>query len=98
MNALGDYIGASREAMGAVRQIVMRRDWERIELAVEMYQESFSRMRNYLQRFAVDEIADAELNDLRQLDIEQRKVMRELGKHMRRTEEDIATLGRGTTL
>ena len=92
--ALGEYIGASREAMSAVRQVVAHRDWERLDVAVEFYSESFSRLRHYLERFGVAEADASDLSALRQLDIMHRRVMRQLSWHMRHTEQDLETIGK----
>jgi len=92
--ALGEYIGASRDAMTAVRRIVERRDWTRLDTAVEFYGESFSRLRHYLERFGTDGAAEKELSSLRQLEIMHRKVMRQLSRHMQHTREDMAEIDR----
>jgi len=92
--ALGEYIGATRDAVAAVRRVVSRRDWQRLDAAVEFYGESFSRLRNYLERFGRNEASDADISELRQLDIMHRKVMRQLSRNMRHTEEDLETIGR----
>ncbi len=92
--ALTEYIGASRDAMIAVRQVIERRDWQRLDTAVEFYGESFARLRHYLERFGTDETNEVEMSGMRQLDIMHRKVMRQLSWHMRHTEEDLETISR----
>lgn len=92
--ALGEYIVATRDAVAAVRQVVARRDWQRLDAAVEFYGESFSRLRSYLERFGRNEASDTDISELRQLDIMHRKVMRQLSLHMRHIEEDLDTIGR----
>ena len=92
--ALGEYIGASRDAIAAVRQVVARSDWKRLDVAVEFYGEAFSRLRHYLERFGMSESNESEIAALRQLDIMHRKVMRQLTWHMRHTEEDLETIGK----
>ncbi len=92
--ALAEYIGASRDAMIAVRQVIERRDWQQLDTAVEFYGESFIRLRHYLERFGTDEANEAEVSSMRQLDIMQRKVMRQLSQHMRHTEEDLQTINK----
>lgn len=92
--ALAEYIGASRDAIAVVRQVVSRRDWNRLDLAIEFYGETFSRLRQYLERFGMAEANEDEISGLRQLDIMHRKVMRQLSWHMRNTEQDLETIGK----
>lgn len=92
--ALGEYIGASCDAVAAVRQIVSRRDWQRLDIAIEFYGETFSRLRQYLERFGMNRADEADIAALRQLDIMHRKVMRQLSRHMQHTEEDLETIGK----
>jgi len=90
--ALTAYIGASRDAMTAVRQVIERRDWQRLDTAVEFYGESFARLRHYLEHSGTDAANEEEMNNMRQLDIMHRKVMRQLSWHMRHTQDDMETI------
>jgi len=92
--ALAEYIGASQDAIAALRQVVTRRDWNRLDTSVAFYGESFSRLRHYLERFGMDGAEEAEVSALQQLHIMHRKVMRQLSWHMRHTEEDLAMIGK----
>ena len=93
--ALAEYIGASRDAMNAVRQVIERRDWQHLDTAVEFYGESFARLRHYLENFGTDTVNNAEdMNSMRQLDIMHRKVMRQLSWHMRHTQDDLETISK----
>jgi len=91
---LNEYITASQQAMHAVRQVVNHRDWQRLDSAVELFGSTFSGLRQYLERFGLSDAAEADIAGLRQLDIMQRKVMRQLSWHMRHTEEDLQTINR----
>jgi len=92
--ALGEHIGASRDAMNAVRQVVNRCDWEQLDSAVELFGAAFSRLRGYLERNGLRDAREEDLAGLRQLGIMHRKVMRQLSWHMRHTEEDLETINR----
>ncbi|MDQ6986366.1 MAG: hypothetical protein Q9M25_01015 [Mariprofundaceae bacterium] len=91
---LNEYIIASQEAMNGVRRVVQQRDWQRLDSAVELFGSTFSSLRQYLERFGLSDAEESDIAGLRQLDIMQRKVMRQLSWHMRHTEEDMQTLSR----
>ncbi|MDX8391200.1 MAG: hypothetical protein R8K53_01335 [Mariprofundaceae bacterium] len=91
---LNEYISASQEAMNGVRRVVQQRDWERLDSAVKLFSSTFSSLRQYLERFGLSDAEESDIAGLRQLDIIQRKVMRQLSWHMRHTEEDMQTLSR----
>jgi len=90
---LNEYISASHDAMMAVSRVIERRDWQRLDAAVELFSKVFSGLHRHLERFGTAEASEAEMSALRQLDIMHRKVMRRLSGHMRRTEEDLEMIG-----
>jgi len=79
-------------AVAAMHMALNRREWVHLGKDAKSYQDAFAYIYGYLQRWGMAAVDEEALQDLRQLEIKQRRLMREFSRCMTTTREGVEQL------
>ncbi|MDX8388596.1 MAG: hypothetical protein R8M46_08740 [Ghiorsea sp.] len=81
------------EKIQFLQSLTLRKQWDKLEEQVNLYQDEIAQLKHITQSFAV--LPQTFKDDFVHLSCQQRRVMRAIHDHMQLTAEDIDSVNRG---